>query len=119
MAPESAAGYQNALLHYTLAPLYMQRLQPKGTPGREAQWDGGKVLWPGVNALLDNLQAWDGMAIDFAAVQRLFKPKHTAWKASRASKGADGDGVAPPTITLEHVLKFMGNVMVKPTQKAQ
>ena len=90
------------------SPLYMQRLQPIGTPGLKGQWDG-KPLWPGVEAVLAKLKEKEGMGVDFAAVQKLFMPTCNAWKASR--KDAQARNPAQP-ITLARVLNTIDRVFI-------
>lgn len=111
IAPKEAAGAQNALLHMVFSPLYMQRLQPEGTPGLKGQWDG-KPLWPGVDAVVEKMNQRKGMAVDFAAVQKLFKPKFDAWRAARGSKGSKKAQQMASTITFDQVLSKVDKVLV-------
>lgn len=110
-APKDAPGHINALLHMVFSPLYMQRLQPAGTSGLNGQWEGNKPLWPGVDAVIAKIKGKDDMAIDFAAVQKLFRPKYVAWKAARAAPNSR-NAAAPPSITLDQVLKAVDKVLV-------
>jgi hypothetical protein len=107
IAPKDAPGAANALLHMVFSPLYMQRLQPEGTPGSKGQWDG-KPLWPGATAVMEKMDQNKGMAVDFAAVQKLFTPKFKAWKAAREP----GAREPAPSITLEQVLSKVDRVLV-------
>jgi hypothetical protein len=98
------------------SPLYMQRLQPEGTPGSKGQWDG-KPLWPGATAVMEKLDQNKGMAVDFAAVQKLFMPKFRAWKAAR-QPGARETGAPAITVTLEQVLSKVDKVLISKSAAA-
>lgn len=103
------AAAPNALLHYAFSPLFMKHLQPLGTPGSQATWDG-KYLWPGVNDVLRKLQKHgerDTWGVNFPAVQELFLMHHQRWQAARQS----GGGLVP-AITHEQVLKVLDVVVV-------
>lgn len=87
----------NAFRHMLGAPLWMTTMQPEGTPGRQADWDGQHSA-----PLLDNLAAAlhdrDGTpltgAANFTAALEWFAPRYQAWKADPSQVITEADVLA-------------------------
>jgi len=101
------AGASNALVHMLFSSLFMQRMQPVDTPGLKGQWDG-KPLFPGVKDVFKKMREKEGMAVDWAKAQRLFKPKYDAWRAARSSSGRE----AMPDVSFDRALSSIDKVLV-------
>lgn len=84
----------NAFKQYSMAPLWMTNVQPKGTPARLATWDGNARA-PLSLALYEALVGFGPMAVggpaNFTAAKEWFVPRYAAWKAdpSKALTQAD------------------------------
>lgn len=67
-----------------MAPLWMTSTQRKGTPGREAQWEGNPRA-PLSVALSSSLYSGRGAAslatANFTRAQEWFEPRYAAWRA--------------------------------------
>lgn len=77
--------YMNAFKHMMLAPLWMNSMQPHGTPGWQANWDGhphaplSRTL--GKSAAGEGDMPVSGTA-NFTAALEWFKPRYDAYKAN-------------------------------------
>jgi hypothetical protein len=78
-APGAAA---NAAVHFAMAPLFMTRMQPEGTAGKDARF-GASDVWPGARDIFARAreEMRQGRALDFKAAQAAFARKHAGWKA--------------------------------------
>lgn len=94
-------------MHMLFSSLFMQRLQPVGTPCLKGQWDG-QPLFPGARAVLKALKEKKGMAVDLAQAQQLFKPKYDAWRAARDSQGRQ----PAPEVSFDRALSMIDKVLV-------
>jgi hypothetical protein len=87
MAPSEVNGYQNLLLQYLSAPVFMKRYQPAGTAGTHGTWQlpNGKefAVWPHIMRILQVIgqKGPQGLVADFAALHAWFMPRYRAWKA--------------------------------------
>jgi hypothetical protein len=77
-------GMLHALTHYAMSPLFMTRIQPEGTAGRDAVFEGGATIWPEAVDMHTRAQEQvkRGMVLDAAAARTAFLPVYRAWKES-------------------------------------
>jgi hypothetical protein len=76
-------------MHYTMAPLFMQRLQPINTPGTSGTW-GGLPLWPGaltISTAVKSLGQGPYLQVDMNTAQALFLIRYNIWKQSGKASG--------------------------------
>ena len=73
---------RNVLAQICTAPLWMEHVQPVGTPGRLGQWDGAHI-WPALNELAviirsNNMQ---GKRLNMSAMHEWAMLKYSNWQA--------------------------------------
>lgn len=103
VATQGLASTTNALTHYAMAPTFMEHLQPIGTPGRTANWQG-ETLWPGIYEVYKHMSEAAGRdkTLNFTAASELFKPIYRMWKSHIAAQSVQSGAYG-----LERVLHVM------------
>jgi hypothetical protein len=77
---------RNTYSHIATMPLWMQHLQPVGTPGKDGQWNRAHV-WPPIKQLASAAR-WNmknGRKVDYPALHAWAASKYDAWKGGDAS----------------------------------
>ena len=87
----SLTGADQAAQHYLYAPIWMNRLQPLGTPATARHGHEAFSFTANKINKAKEFHENTGKVLSYAAVQKWFKPRYAAWKADPSKVITEAD----------------------------